>query len=941
MGENKTRAQISIWYVVASILALSSLPVSATLDIPAAPLHELGTSQSLAYTQENGDLTQGPGIKAHWDLTELIGSTANAFDSATADVDDDGELEIIVSKNSMCEFYCLKQDGAILWSTSLLSTHKPGYYGGEVIDIDNDGRLEFVTAADNIWVFDAATGIAKWTVPNIGGEPDEAPWRLGQVSSNDKWDIIIARTHNSDFVVTAYNWEGSLIWSTAIENATYGHTISPQDVDGDGYDEIFIPCSSKTVAIDSDGQIMWVAPLTSNISAPTREWLLSHDLPISNKVSTVTNWWYHSDFAQVADLYSDGHYYVLHDYGGGVLDPTSIQILDAMTGEVVDSFTSTGHHQWLQTMDLRTEYPGQEIVYVTREKVVMRNSALDIIWEKKLSGAHELGLGDWNGDNQNDIIVSTIFRGLKTFAGVDSNFLVYSAYGDAIYNMLYRYPQDSGKYTGAQMQNAMKKIRDYDGDGYVDVPVCFSNHDTEKFGSSQSVHQYIMGFTDLAYSNQFLKWGNDSSTSLENTALLNQGLMLGYLIPTAEYTNTDDIVLLMHLNEEMGNIVSDSSSYHNDGILYNGEWTRQGRFGNAIIFNGQNTVCAVPYTDSLIFKEVTLDIWLNLQDRHQAQSIIERPGSFGLQVTDDGRLLFYIRDTSAMRWSLIQIAAPYTEFDHFAHILASYDGTFLHLIVNGEEIATDSHSGLIDQSLTGEHALYIGDNRSRTMPLQGIIDEIRISGSALSLPLRDSGTWVSQVIFPDNSYTQYGYLEFDHILNGGDVSYDILDENDNPLSGHTHISSSPHPISNISGPIKVRANLTQGAQIHTSPQVDRIRITRGDLLISPPQAHLAASGTTISYTHTLTKIGQGNDKLFFTASAPQNWSVDIIPNTQTIHHDSPINIHVKVQIPIVTNVHLNSINITATSLLHSMPATVNDTIKVFNLTYLPLVVKNH
>ena len=480
----------------------------------------------MSFTQENSNLTAGPGIKAHWNLTELLGSTANSFDSTVANVDSDGELEVIVSKNEQCEFYCLKQDGSILWHTPLLSSHRPGYYGSEVVDIDGDGTLEFIATADSIWVLDAATGNEKWAVPDVGGQPDEVPWILGRISSTSQWDIIIARAHGDAFVVSVYDWEGNLVWSTAIDDATYGHTLSAKDVDADGYDEVFVPCSKKTVALDNDGQIMWIAPLTPVVSELTTEFLQTHDLPVTNMLQHVTGWWYHSDFAEVTELYGDGKYYVIHDYGGGVLDPTVIQVLDALTGEVVDSFESSGHHQWLKSADLRSDLTGQEIVYVTREKVVMRSSNLDVIWERSLSGAHELGLGDWDGDGVDDIVVSTIFRGLKRFAGADSNFVVYNASGDVIYNMLYRYPQDGSKYAGAQMQTAMKEIRDHDGDGRIDVPVCFSSHDEGKFSSSQDIHQYIMSLTDTSYSNQFHEFGNNSTAVLTDTMFTDDGLHL-------------------------------------------------------------------------------------------------------------------------------------------------------------------------------------------------------------------------------------------------------------------------------------------------------------------------------------------------------------------------------------------------------------------------------
>jgi len=800
------RCLIALILLVSSFLAFAAYPSAG---------RELGVSGhrssccrasavTEAYTQENSSLTDGPGIKAHWNLTDLIGSTANAFDSTVADVDSDGDLEVIVSKDNRCEFYCLKQDGGVLWHTPVLSSHRPGYYGSEVVDIDGDGNLEFVAAADSIWVFDAATGVAKWTVPDVGGQPDEVPWILGHVSSANLWDVIVARTHDDRFVVSVYNWAGSLVWSTVIEGAIYGHTLSARDVDADGHDEVFVPCSNRTVAIDHDGTVMWTAPLTPTNAGPE------------------VGWWYHSDFAEITDLYGDGRYYVLHDYGGGVLDSTVVQVLDALTGEVVDSFESAGHHQWLKAADVRADLEGQEIVYVTREKTVMRSSNLGVIWERELSGAHQLSLGDWDGDGSDDIIVSTIFRGLGRLAGVDSNFVVYNAFGDAVYNMLYRYPQGGGKYAGTQMQSAMKGVRDHDGDGHVDVAVCFSNHDEGKFDSSQDVHQYIMSLTGVGYSNEFHEWGNDSTSAVTGTLFTDDALQLSYLVPDEQYADAENVVLLMHMNEASGSLVEDGSSYGHHGTLHGGQWVDQGRFGSAIQFIDQGAVCTVPLSETLYLEHVVIEAWLKVLDRSVAQSVVENPGAFGLQITGAGYLRFYIVDSTAMRGRRPYIEAPFTIFDRFVHVVAAYDGAFLRLIVDGEEVATDSHVGAIHQNANG---LYIGNDSSGTTPVQGIIDELRISSAVHPLPVRASGQWVSGVITPVEGRARYAELEFEHALNGGDVFYDLLDESGKPLVGHTRIVSSPHSIAEIIDPFKVRVSLVRGTETNASPQVDSIRAT--------------------------------------------------------------------------------------------------------------------
>jgi hypothetical protein len=771
------------------------------------------------HVQENSDLLDGAGIKRHWNLTEAISSTASAFDAVTYDVDDDGQLEIIVSKNAHCEFYCLEGDGTVVWQTPVLSTHPPGYYGGQVIDLDGDGVLEYIAAADAIWVRDAHSGAERWTVADVGAYPQEAPWVLGRVSSASSWDVIIGRAHEDRFVISVYDAGGEFVWSYPIEDAIYGHTLSVQDVDADGRDEVFVACSKRTVALDDDGSFLWSATLASNGKVLTPRFVARHDLPHALSSSEVEDWWYHSDFVTVADLYGIGRFYALHDYGGGVLDPTTIQVLDALTGVVVDEFQSSGHIQWLIVEDLIPQSAGQEIVYVTREQVVLRDSSLEVLWEKPLSGAHHLGTGDWDGDGSPEIIVSTIFRGLDRFAGADSNFVVYSSSGDILYNMLFEYPEATGHYAGVEMQSAMRGLTDSDGDGRVDVTVSFSNHDVGKFDSSQDVHHYVLSSTSTNYHNEFLHWGNESTFALDRTLSSDNVLQLSYLTPTQEYICAGHEVLLLHLNEGSGAVVSDSSSWGHQGRLQNTAWVSEGRFGSALRFEQPGATISISHAESLDLEYLTIDAWVKVSPSSLTQSIVEKYGSYGLRITPDGELWFFIWDMNATRGKMPEVKAPFTGFDNFSHVVAIYDGKMLRLIVDGEQVATEGHVGSINNF---EEGITIGNKRDGTMPLQGVLDEIRISSSAQLLPRQLTGTWVSKPIFPPTASEQFGVLYFDQSLYSGQVSYSLLNMNGHPLPGHENIINSPHSVEGITEPVRLQISLKRGHVVSSTPVVDSV-----------------------------------------------------------------------------------------------------------------------
>lgn len=779
--------------------------------------------------QESKGLTDGPGIKAHWNLTALLDSTASAFNSTVADVDADGTAEIIVSKNAKCEFYCLKQDGTVLWQTPLLSSHTPGYYGGEVIDLTGDGTLEYVVAADKIWVLDAATGNLRFKIGGIGGEPDETPWTLGHVSSLQRYDIIIARSDGANFIVSVYDGWGELLWRTPIENAIYGHTLTAKDIDHDGYDEVFVACSRKTVALDNNGEILWSAPLITSTASLSAEFLDFHSMPRLS-VNPPDGWWYHSDFVNVSDLYGDGNYYVIHDYGGGVASPTTIQVLKASTGEVVDKFQSSGHIQWLTTDDLRPEQTGEEIVYVTREQVVMRSNTLDIMWAKELSGVHHFGLGDWNGDGNKDIIVTTIFRGLQRSASLDSNFVVYDRFGDIIFNHLYYYPDNQGRYAGAEMQMAAKGLQDVDGDGRVDVPVCFSNHDIGKFGSSQDIHQYIMSYSNNDYQKLFLYYGINTNEILTQTQVVNNALQLTYTPPLNEYVNTSSSILLFHLNEGIGTVTEDYSEHQNTGYLSNASWVNEGRFGSAVYFDKPGAMITVPFTNSLNFNQLMIEVWVKLDLSAANRYIVEQPGAFGLNLTTDGLLHFHILDPTALQSRIVEVSAPLSRTENWIHLIALYDGSWLRLIVNDQEVAAESHVGEI--AIPGS-PLYIGNKTSGDQPLLGILDEIRISSEIQPLPFAETGYWTSNIIFPEEIQIHYGQMTFEYALQGGKIAFDVLDQDGYSLIGYTDITTTTYSLVGLTGPLRIQARLERGNDNTKSPLLTKVQISHGQSIYLP------------------------------------------------------------------------------------------------------------
>src|SRR5262245_28160867 len=77
-----------------------------------------------------------------------------------------------------------------------------------------------------------------------------------------------------------------------------------------------------------------------------------------------------------------------------------------------------------------------------------------------------------------------------------------------------------------------------------------------------------------------------------------------------------DLVAAYSFNEGTGTTVADSSGTGNNGTLSNTTWTPSGKFGHALVFNG-NSLVNIPDSPSLrLTNGMTLEAWVNPSTLH-------------------------------------------------------------------------------------------------------------------------------------------------------------------------------------------------------------------------------------------------------------------------------------------------------------------------------------
>ncbi len=194
-----------------------------------------------------------------------------------------------------------------------------------------------------------------------------------------------------------------------------------------------------------------------------------------------------------------------------------------------------------------------------------------------------------------------------------------------------------------------------------------------------------------------------------------------------------------------GTAVPDYSGLRNNGTLSNVTRVANGRFGNALQFNGTNSMVTVNNNASLALSTgMTLEAWVYPTVwMSGAQTVIMKEG-----VTAEAYLLDANNSTNqpmSAVWTGGEVAVGgngQIPPNQWSHLATTYDGQYQSLYVNGVLVNVMPQTGV---PATSTGALRIGGNSLWGNFFQGYIDEVRIYNRALTNAqiISDSTTPVS------------------------------------------------------------------------------------------------------------------------------------------------------------------------------------------------------
>ena len=196
----------------------------------------------------------------------------------------------------------------------------------------------------------------------------------------------------------------------------------------------------------------------------------------------------------------------------------------------------------------------------------------------------------------------------------------------------------------------------------------------------------------------------------------------------------DSLILYFSFDELDGENTIDHSKYENHGEMVGAPKHVEGKFGNALEFNGESDWIVVPHEDILSVDEsVTVMAWINTE-RHTGPNNAQWQGILA-KSNNPRSYSFYTESTSKCLHLSVgggSVCNKEVKLDEWQHVVAQVDdGTTHRYWVNGE-MAGEFGGKNPPPGKADTADVLIGKTYEGNREFLGLIDEVRIWNRALS-----------------------------------------------------------------------------------------------------------------------------------------------------------------------------------------------------------------
>ena len=228
-----TAANIATSADSAGSVYVADMDGDGDLDIVSASYYD----DTIAWYENDG------AANPSWTAADIATSANGASSVYVADMDGDGDLDIVSASHLDSTIAWYENDGAAnpSWTAADIATSADGARSVYVADMDGDGDLDIVSASNNddtiAWYENDGAANPSWTAADIATSADYA-YSVYVADMDGDGDLDIVSASSNDDTIAWYENDGAAnpSWTAAdiATSADYAFSVYVADMDGDG-----------------------------------------------------------------------------------------------------------------------------------------------------------------------------------------------------------------------------------------------------------------------------------------------------------------------------------------------------------------------------------------------------------------------------------------------------------------------------------------------------------------------------------------------------------------------------------------------------------------------------------------------------------------------------------------------------------------------------------
>lgn len=343
----------------------------------------------------------------------ILDGDNGVYDITTADLDNDGDIDILIGSQYNSLSWIENLDGKGNFSANkIITTSANLVTSAAAIDIDGDGNCDAISASgndDKIAWYRNTDGLGTFGSQNIISSNINWAWSVCAGDVDGDGDVDIVAGGSDTVALFKNNGSGGFGPIILVSNqVSHVNSIILKDIDGDGdLDIVYADKDNNRIIwqenLDGQGAFSNQIIIEDSINGPNSIYLI--DMDADGDIDIITAW----DDNKIIwneNLDGNGNFGSQHVITDSILNPTSVCACDIDNDGDIDVFatsSSTGKLYWLNKQDTLNTYTINDIATSNMSVIsadIDGDGDLDVV-----SGLFYAGKVIWNENNPKPEVV--------------------------------------------------------------------------------------------------------------------------------------------------------------------------------------------------------------------------------------------------------------------------------------------------------------------------------------------------------------------------------------------------------------------------------------------------------------------------------------------------------------------------------------------------------